>query len=251
MKICRFFWRQRWFSRVGLLLVVMHVFAWLVLQTSLAQAAPIDQSSFVPDSEYRRTFYLAMHAYPTSVTNFDPADKITADQIFEEYFSNDFASHRYAMGTGGVYAKTAISFASFYMYDTTGPAYAGQQPTNPNEAGWNYQPEPKFVAMLDAAVKANPPRPIVIHFNGTRWMNPEDTTPCDRSPANKSLWCAFATNPQLNQLQVDQFEQPFIGLRGAGACKVGECFLSIARGGELNNPYLISCTSQDKPVMRE
>jgi hypothetical protein len=178
-----------------------------------------------------------MHAYPTSVTNFDPADKITADQIFEEYFSNDFASHRYAMGTGGVYAKTAISFASFYMYDTTGPAYAGQQPTNPNEAGWNYQPEPKFVAMLDAAVKANPPRPIVIHFNGTRWMNPEDTTPCDRSPANKSLWCAFATNPQLNQLQVDQFEQPFIGLRGAGACKVGECFLSIARGGELNNPY--------------
>lgn len=184
-------------------------------------------SALVPEATYRRSFYLAMHAYPNVNTNFP-----TAASVFNTYFSTDFASQPAAMGVGSDKAVTALSFATFYMYETSGPSFPGQRPDNAGAAGWNYQPEPRFTDMLREAVRQR--RPIVVHLNGTRWMNPGEHGGCNL-PGDKSLWCAFQQAADLNQLQRDQFNQPFSG----NTCNEGTCYLSLARGA---NPSLDTAT---------
>jgi len=157
----------------------------------------------------------------------------TAEKVFDKYFQRAQWSGPnnvpfYGMGPGGNYAKTALTFSTQYMSETTGSA--GQPLTS--MIGWDYTPGARYLAMLTAA--ASQRRSIIVNFNGTRYMEAQDDRP---NCPTTSLWCIFNQNQnvQTSELQRDQYGALFSGEKAGGQCEVGYCFLTLARGVNLND----------------
>lgn len=226
--------RSHWRQRVVLFIAVTILIAGMAQPYKLNAARSFSIShGMVDDSTFENSFWIAMHAGPDNSGN---TEINTAPKVFEKYFQTsqwhpENKPAFYGLGEGNGYTKTALSFATFYMAETTGPRYPGQPLTDID--GWHYTPSPQYVAMLNAAANAQPPRPIFVHFNGSRWMEPNEQ-PCDA--AHTSLWCMFNHTMQ-NNLQFDQFNQAFTGTaaNGLGKCVSGQCYLSIARGANPNS----------------
>jgi len=192
-------------------------------------------NGFIPHEVFINTYYMAMHAGPDASN--EQLD--TADEVFTKYFTagtwnGPLNVPFYGMGPGSANAKTALSFATWYMTETTGPAGLPLS----SMTGWDYSPSANYTQMLAAA--ATHQRPIAVHFNGTRWMEPIGN-PC----TDTSLWCMFNQTQDFleSELQRDQHGQPFGGEDGSnslgqdmlGQCAPGHCYLTIARGHDVND----------------